>query len=376
MKIINVKPGSPEWLEERRSRICASDTPKILGYSRWGDALDVCIEKWGEQESKAPSSAMVRGLDLENAVALAYSKRKGIELEPGFFAEHSDYPWMAATPDRKIKGNGGLVQIKTHLHWLSDEYGPDGSNVYPEAELVQVLHEIEVAGAEYADLVPVFGSDQVFDMLVYLLKTGKIDDEEASIYMLEKMDLRVFRIERDDDLQEAIIEADKEFFEKYVLPHEIPPDAPTFQNKDSIRKATDEEIKIIQALKARWIEQRRAEEALEDIKARAKKAIGEDKGIDAGSGEKITFSKNKDTTEEVINWEKIAKHFKVPEEIVHQASETVVNWEKAVKMSPTIAGIPSELWDKIIADHTEVNVTRKGVRTFRVPHQKWAKEII
>lgn len=375
MIMFDMQIGSEDWLAERRKRITASDTPKILGFSRWGTGLDVCLDKWNEAPPTAATPAMKRGLILEESVARAYSHRTGRKLEPGFFAVHSKHPWFAATPDRKIAGNGGLVQIKTHLTWLEDEYGPDGSNAFPEAELLQVLHELEVTGADYADLVPVFGTEAVFDMLVYLLESKTMTEVDVAQYIIDKMDLRIYRIERDNDLQKSIVEADREFREKYIIPHEIPPDAPTFENRDTIRKATEEEIEIIQTVKDRWIEQRKAEKGLDTIKDLAKKTIGEDKGIDAGYGEKLLFGKSKDTTEEVIDWKAIANEIGVTHLDMTKASEMVVNWENAVKGCQKLLTMPSSLYEQILAENTKSIVKRKGVRTFRVPHQKWGKEI-
>lgn len=375
MIIMPVKPGSKQWLDERRLRITASDTPKILGFSRWGTGLDVCLEKWGEDQKGVPSQNLLRGIALESPVASAYQMLTKLDLDPSCFVVHDKHSWMAATPDRFIRNNGGLVQIKTHLDWLSDEYGESGSQIYPEAEYLQILHELEVTGKDYADLVVLFGDDKIFDLFVDFLDRERLTEHDIAIHISERMDLRIFRIEKNKRLQKYIVDAGKDFYEKYVIPHKIPPDAPTFENKDDIRKATEEEAIQIQKLKARWLDYQSAEIGLEDMKAKIKHLIGEDAGIDAGNGDKVTFKKNKDSVSKITNWEGIAKEIKVPKEIIAAATEPVVNWEKAVKASPTLKNMPSELWDKILSEYTQTTVTRKGTRVFRVPDRKWKKEL-
>lgn len=375
-------PGTPEWLEERRKYICASDAPKILGFSRWGTGLDVCIDKWGEKKAEPPTLVQRRGLVLQDAVAEAYRLRTGCEVGAEAFLVHPKYDWMAATPDGQIIDGppGGFdgkkhVQIKTHTTWLADEYGPDGSQEIPEAELVQVLHELEVTGNESADLAVLFAVDQTFAAFTKLVEAKQLSNEALGQYICDELDFRIYPVFSNPEIQKDIVEIEREFREKYILPHELPADAPTRKDSGDIRVATEEEIRLIEETKVRWLASYRTEQELEDVKAKVKLAIGEDSGIDAGNGEKITFKKAKSSVAVKTNWENVAKEIAVPPEIADQHSERVVDWEKAVKASPTLKGISEEAWKAILDRHTETLVIKQGTRRFHVPDRKWKKEI-
>jgi putative phage-type endonuclease len=344
MEAVQIKPGTPEWLEARRSKFCASDAPRALGFSRFGTGVDVCLEKWGQAKDEE-TPQMRRGLALEPAVARAYELRFGVHLEPEQFVIHPKIDWMAATPDRLVPGGKNKhLQIKTHVDWLSDEYGEDGTDDAPDAELVQVAHELAVVDGDEADLAVLLGSEEVFDALVYMMAgNGHMLDTIAQ-YMLKHMDFRIFPVTRNIEFEKELIEAEKHFWESYVIPHVLPPSVEvlkTLKDTGVIRLATEEEALLIAVHKENWINHARAKMRLENTQEKLKLAIDKHKGIDAGNGLKVTWGKNKDTLSMVTNWPRLAEEQNIPQDIIDQ--------------------------------YTEEKVVRKESRTFRVPDKQWKK---
>jgi putative phage-type endonuclease len=347
MVLTDFVPGSDEWLEERRKYICGTDAPKILGKSRYGAPHDVCLDKWGEAPSVEVTPAMTRGHDLQDPIALAYQKLIGDKLLPEVFVTHPKKDWMAATPDARVDGKSKHIQIKTHVDWLLDEYGPSGSDRFPEAERIQVLHEMTVLGNSSADLVVLFAEEQAFNMLVEMRKTKMLDPVAIANYILNAMDMRIYPVESDHELQGIIVDTEREFLEKYVKPHVLPPTSPIRKDSGKIRSATQEDMDRVEELKHWWILLKKAETYFEERKFEMIKVIGEDKGVDIGNGAKITYAKAKDTVGDVVDWDAVAESLEIQRDDL----------------------------DAIIAECTKKETIRVGTRRFTVPHARWKKEL-
>jgi putative phage-type endonuclease len=333
-----IVPNTPEWLKERMKYLGASDAPVCLGFSRWRSPVDVYLSKVEEQKLEE-TPAMHRGTVLEGVVAKAYANLLKVELEDSKFMVHPTLEWMAATPDRFVKGQKKLVQIKTSNLFMRDEWGEEGTNDIPEYHYIQVSHEMAVADCDEVDVVVLFADEETFAVLVYMLEHGVSEDLLATY--VEQMDLRIYTVQRDLNFEADLIEAEKEFWFKYVVAKVVPPDLTKVKDSGEIRKATEEEEALIAEYKEQWLIHERSEKLLELKKARAKELIGEDKGIEGPEG-KLSWGMNKPSTKTYVDWQTLAKTLgATPEQI-----KTVTN-----------------------------TVTKPGPRVFRVPHAKWKKEL-
>ncbi len=81
MRILSIKPHSPEWHEARRKFIGGSDIPILMGKSRYGlTSEDLLLSKKG-LKIQEESWAMKRGTELEPRALACFEFEQGLELE-------------------------------------------------------------------------------------------------------------------------------------------------------------------------------------------------------------------------------------------------------------------------------------------------------
>jgi predicted phage-related endonuclease len=335
-----VKPGSKEWHEERRKRICSSDVPKILSLcnERWGTGRDVCLDKWGEKKDVAPTPQMVRGIKLQLPIAWAYQQRMDEDLLPEYFQVHEN-GWMAATPDAQIVDKRKHLQIKTHIIWLADEYGEDGSDEVPYYDMVQVAHELACTQNDEADLCALFAYEEVFDSLIFMMENGATPALIGD-FINTKMDLRIFNIKRDMSLEVDLIEAEREFKEKYIDTHTLPPDFKTMEESGEIRAATTDEFVHIVALKESYLKMLPYKKDFELYKEKLINFIAGAPGIDSSLGK-----------------------------ITHKFNKGSVSWKSIANALIERLGMTDEAVEKLKKDHTGA-----GARKFNYPYKAWKKD--
>jgi predicted phage-related endonuclease len=127
---------------------------------------------------------MLWGNLLEEVVAKEAARRCGFVIKAkGKPVQDAVRPWRIATPDFWVEADGqlGLLQVKTTSSFMKDrwEEGPaDGAHI-------QVAQEMSVTGAPYCYLAVLIGGQE----------------------------LRVFRLERDAELEGTVLELTEEFWD-------------------------------------------------------------------------------------------------------------------------------------------------------------------
>jgi len=106
---MKIEVGSKEWLEARRSLICASDAPVLMNMSPWKTPLQLYNDKVNGTET-FKNAAMQRGNDLESEARAAFEKITGHFVYPEFRI-HPELEWMAASFDG-INEDGIVCEIK------------------------------------------------------------------------------------------------------------------------------------------------------------------------------------------------------------------------------------------------------------------------
>jgi len=109
---------SPLWFQQRRLRISASEVPKLLGQSKYGNSASVLADKRQGCAAAATSQAQQYGIDNEHlAVTLFQQSNPGLVhtcQETGLWV-HPDDPWLCASPDRILTlsdGSKALLEVK------------------------------------------------------------------------------------------------------------------------------------------------------------------------------------------------------------------------------------------------------------------------
>lgn len=131
MNILGIPALSEAWFQRRREGITATDVPKILGVSSFGTALDVWAEKTGKNitiEPEGPQLEWGRRTEEMHRQWVEEEEGLAISCSPGL-VQDAEFPWLLATPDGLVPGNGAIVR--------GDEHGPDWSP-YSLDELAEV----------------------------------------------------------------------------------------------------------------------------------------------------------------------------------------------------------------------------------------------
>jgi putative phage-type endonuclease len=177
-----------EWLEDRKKGIGGSDVGTILGLNKWKSPYQLWLEKTGQvvlEESE--SEPAYWGNVLEEVVAKEFQERTGKKVRRrNQVFEHPLHPFLRANIDRDIVGENAILECKTANQFLGKEW--EGEEV-PHSYLCQVQHYMNVLNKDYCYFAVLIGGQK------FIWK----------------------RIERDQELIDAITERLVEFWETNVI---------------------------------------------------------------------------------------------------------------------------------------------------------------
>ena len=181
-----------EWLELRRQGIGGSDAAAIVGLNRWRSPFDVYADKTGLKPEIEDNEAMRQGRDLEDYVASRFCEKTGKKVRrKNEILQHPEHEFMIANLDRVVVGEGAVLECKTTSVLNKAKFS---QGEYPPNYYVQCMHYLAVTGAKKCYL---------------------------AVLVLNRA-FHVFEIERDEAEIEALITAEKYFWENHVL-KQIPP---------------------------------------------------------------------------------------------------------------------------------------------------------
>jgi putative phage-type endonuclease len=202
LRLVSTKDMSREdWLAVRKQGIGASDAAAAVGLSPYQSPLELWMIKTG-RDSDMPkvdpndeSTPMYWGIILEPIVAQHYTKRTGNKVRRiNSVLQHPDPDkhWMLANLDYTVVGSDEvqILECKTAGEWGAKHWR-DG---VPEYVQCQVQHQLAVTGKAVTD--------------VCVLICGQ--------------EIRIHRIERDDELIARLIELERQFWH-YVETDTPPP---------------------------------------------------------------------------------------------------------------------------------------------------------
>ena len=183
-----------EWLKIRRGYIGGSDAGAIIGLNPYNSAFSVWAEKTGQTPEFEGNISTRVGTYLEDLVAKLFMEETGKQVQRlNFTLVNEKYPWACANIDREVIGEDAVLEIKTTTSFGAIKQFRSGE--YPEQWYGQMVHYLAVTGAKKAYLAA----------------------------LENNRNLRIFELERDEDEIKALMDAEKAFWEDYVLPKKTPP---------------------------------------------------------------------------------------------------------------------------------------------------------
>lgn len=285
--------------ELHRTGISSTDIAAICGVSPWKRPIDVYAEKLGLMPAQPDNIHMRLGRKLEPVIAELYTEETGKALwEPGLL-RHAEQPWIIGTPDRLLVDEPIGLEIKftNDRQWRN---WTDGTN---PAVLPQVHWLLNLTDYEAWDIAALVGSDP-----------------------------RFYRVERDRDFENQLVEIGGRFWKDHVE-KQIPPPidasdsyqqflARQFPQRTAIRlDATPETTELAQKLKKFELEQKILEDRIGLVKNQFRAEIGESAGI-RGPDWRIDHIQYKPMTK--INYEAIVAVMKPPAELIEKHTKTVL----------------------------------------------------
>jgi putative phage-type endonuclease len=155
-------------------------------------AFEVYANKLGLLDEKEDNEAMRQGRDLEEYVAQRFAEETGKKIQRrNAIFQHPEYPYLLGNIDRKIVGENSGLEVKTTSILNKADFK---NGEYPPNYYVQCCHYMACCGFEKMYLA------------VLVLNRG----------------FHMFEINRDDKEIDALIEAERYFWEEHVQKR-IPP---------------------------------------------------------------------------------------------------------------------------------------------------------
>jgi len=287
--------------DELRSKgITATEISAIAGVNPYMRPIDVYMRKLNLIPPQADNTAMKWGRKLEPLIVEEYCERTGYEVEEVGTLVHPEYEFVIGTPDRLIKDASIVMEAKTVGSRQSHRWGDEGTDLVPEEYLLQCAYYMAITNREECHLAAFFLADR---------------------------ELRLYRIPRDKELEELLIELAANFWLNHILT-ETPPTVdgsessanfikqkyPSHRQGDMVQADSEAEECVwkLKDAKARLAEVTEEVGASENI---LKLKIGEHAGLIGRFG-KITWKATK--PRDVTDWEGLALSFKPTDEQIKQ----------------------------------------------------------
>jgi len=165
-ELIDVEPGSPEWLAARRLGVTATDIVTIIGLSAWDSVYGLFWKKLGQVPDEPERDRWELGKALEPYITERWantgSNWKDFVRWPGGLYRHSGRTWQMATPDRilgpfndlspEISPPAGVLELKSWAD-VDRKRWEDGP---PAVVRAQVLWQMDVMDVSIGHVGVVF----------------------------------------------------------------------------------------------------------------------------------------------------------------------------------------------------------------------------
>lgn len=191
-----------EWLKYRKKGLGGSDAGAVCGLNPYRTAIQVYQDKISDEVEEIDNEAMRQGREFEDYVARRFMEETGKKVRRAnamFYDEEN--PFMFADVDRMVVGENAGLECKTASPYMAEKW--EEGNI-PLSYQIQCYHYMSVMNADAWYIA----------VLIY----GK--------------EFKFYRLERDEEMIDNLIQIEKDFWEKYVLARNIPdPDGSKMADK-------------------------------------------------------------------------------------------------------------------------------------------------
>lgn len=179
-----MEQGTKEWLELRRTKIGASDSPVIMDVSPWKTPFQLWEEKVFGKEQEI-TGAMARGSALEESARERFQEKMGIMMLPKVVLHH-ERKWQMASLDGITFDGTSILEIK-HANKEVHEMAIQGN--LPIYYMIQIQHALDTTGAAKCYYVVSNGEKDVYVEVFpdeELIKEIRVKNEKFYEYITSK----------------------------------------------------------------------------------------------------------------------------------------------------------------------------------------------
>jgi len=264
-----------QWLEARTKGLGGTDCANIIvnaadPHERAGCWKGSLFEMWSTKMKLSPpggasSSAAKRGQIMEEYVCRMYQDHLGPDaklIEQGL-TWHPKRKHIFGTPDRLVEVDGVRFGMDAKTRRSTAGWGDDGTCVLPLDTEIQCRVYMEIFDAPYWDVATLFGLD----------------------------DFRVYRLERDEKLNNDILDLCEDWFDRHVG-GEMPPEVDGSERAkkvigamhpralvEDLREATADERELHRTLLEVRKDHKALSERKDELENQLRATIGDDIGI-------------------------------------------------------------------------------------------------
>ena len=304
--------------DDRSQFIGGSDVSAIIGISPWKSPHKLYIEKIGasvEDPTPAKRRIFARGKRWEPVVVEMLidelehrGHAAGIINRNTRYADH-EHRFLRAEVDLELLLDGEHVnaEMKTVHPFAAKEWGDPGSDEIPLHYAAQCMHGLMVTGRRLCIVAALIGAD----------------------------DLRIHRIERDDETIAAMRAREIEFWRR--VQERDPPDPSTAEDikwlygKDAgeVMDADDDLLTLCRDLASATAIKKQATDAVESLSTRLKLAMGSAATLQYAGKTLATWKANNESTK--TDWKQA---FEILQQATQASAEEIVN---SIRKATTIA---------------------------------------
>lgn len=176
--------------EQRKARLQglgASDSPIIMGSSTYKTPYELFLEKTGiiSMTEQVETERQFWGNKLESVILQHFAELNGVDVTTPDTVHHKDYDFLFANLDGYIPIQNAVVEVKNVGSFMRKEWDDSFQDGVPAQYLIQIAKQVMVAEADKGYFAILIGGNEYLQ----------------------------FEYERDQELENMILEADLKFWE-------------------------------------------------------------------------------------------------------------------------------------------------------------------
>ena len=179
------------WLKLRKKGIGGSDASNILNLNPYRSSVNVYMEKIDENIEIKSNMKMILGEKLEEFVAKEFCNQTGKKVRNlnGILRNHK-YPYAIANLDKVVVSENAFLECVVNNTYLKKEWSQEVTKHYQ----IQCYQYMAVTGASHCYVCALIGNEEI----------------------------KIYKLDRDQELIDYIMEKEEEFWKKYILGDDIP----------------------------------------------------------------------------------------------------------------------------------------------------------